>query len=382
MIQYSMACADCIGQNGGGRGYILSMRVRRKFLWPGLLAWTVAALLLRADPGDVDNSHDYPGFPRLPNYLITDYDEDNPADFDFPVSRPLPIDADHLETVSVKGHRYVIRYELSSGKAAPSLLQTQQYYEKLAAAADFTVEKTGAVGDVTETFHQAKGGHDIWVYLEPSIRVNVLTVVESKDKAPAPPRPTPAPPALASSPSATPPPAVKTQVIVGEDPFYTALMQKGHVVLPLTFLPGKPDLDADSQPVIDRVIAMLKLHPDLVLEIDGHTDNTGDAAENLNLSEQRARTVRSMILSGHIEKKRLTAVGIGGARPLGDNETAAGREKNRRIELVLPKNIPANISPQNDSAADSFEKGSSEFHAPAPDGTNYYPSNSTPNKGH
>ncbi len=154
--------------------------------------WTLAlaSAALRADPGDVESSRDYADFPRLPGFIISDYDEDNPAAFDFPVARPLPIDANHLEIVHVKGHRYVIRYELGPGGHASGLFQTQQYYEKLAADAGFTVEKSGAVGNVTETFHQAKAGHEVWIYLEPAITVNVLTIVESVgDVCPPPPLP-------------------------------------------------------------------------------------------------------------------------------------------------------------------------------------------------
>jgi len=61
-----------------------------------------------------------------------------------------------------------------------------------------------------------------------------------------------------------------------------------------------------------------------------------------------------MLIAAHIDKKRLDAVGVGGLQPLADNDTAEGREKNRRIELVLWKKNPA-------------------FHAPAPNGNNYYP---------
>ena len=133
--------------------------------------WTLA--LASSDPSgptpehDVESSpHDYADFPRPPGFLITDYDEDNPADYDFPVARPLPIDADHVETVQVMGHRYVMRYEVGPAGHAPTLFQTQQYYEKLASDGGFTVEKNGAVGGVTETFYRATATHEIWVYLE------------------------------------------------------------------------------------------------------------------------------------------------------------------------------------------------------------------------
>jgi OOP family OmpA-OmpF porin len=100
---------------------------------------------------------------------------------------------------------------------------------------------------------------------------------------------------------------------------------------------------------------MMNRHPDLVLRIEGHTDNVGDPDDNLRLSAQRALAVQAMLIAARIDKTRLDAVGVGGLQPLADNNTAEGRKKNRRIELVVWKKYPA-------------------FHAPAPNGNNYYPS--------
>jgi outer membrane protein OmpA-like peptidoglycan-associated protein len=368
MPQHSMGHADCIGQTPPKLSYIFDMRCCRRILPQVLWVLILASPTLRADPGDVETSRDYPGFPRLPGFVISDYDEDNPAEFDFPIAHPLPDDADHVETVPVKGHRYVIRYELGPGGHAPTLFQTQQYYEKLAANAGFKIEKSGAVGDVTETFRRSTATHELWVYLEPAITANVLTVVESAGAAPPPPRlaatptapavvraatpgaPKPVPPAPAPPVASTPAPPADAN----DDSLYTALSQDGRTVLPFLFQPGKDDLDASSQSLIDRVAAMMKRHPDLFLRIEGHTDNTGDPDDNLRLSAQRALAVQAMLIAAHVDGKRLDAVGVGGLQPLASNATAEGRDKNRRIELVLWKKYPV-------------------FHAPAPNGHNYYP---------
>jgi outer membrane protein OmpA-like peptidoglycan-associated protein len=332
----------------------------------GTLALASAAL--RADPGDVDSSHDYPGFPRLPGFVITDYDEDSPAGFDFPVARPLPIDANHIETVHVRGHRYVIRYEFSDSQA-PGLFETQRYYEKLASAAGFTIEKNGAVGDVTETFYRAAAGHKTWIYLEPAVIVNVLTIVESTGTISPPPLPlaaattapiptAPAPIPVASAPILVAPAPVPAPPAPPVDPngdsIYNDLNANGRVVLPFVFQPGKDALDASSQPLIDRVAAMMNRHPDLVLRIEGHTDNVGDPDDNMRLSAERALAVQALLVAARIDPKRLDAVGVGGLQPLADDDTAEGRQKNRRIELVVWKKYPA-------------------FHASAPNGQNYYP---------
>ncbi|MCE0522512.1 MAG: OmpA family protein [Methylacidiphilales bacterium] len=331
-------------------GYIFAMQVCRGRVLPQVL-WTLAfaTALLRADPGDVENSRDYAGFPRPQGFVITDYDEDNPAESDFPVARPLPIDSNHVEMVHVQGHRFVIRYELASGSRPLSLFQTQRYYEKLAAEAGFAVEKSGAVGDVTETFRRTTASREVWVYLEPAVTVNVLTVMESTVSAPPSLGAAATAPAVVSAPAPQPPP-----VDPNDDSLYASLNRQGRVVLPFVFQPGKDDLDASSQPLIDRIAAMMKRHPDLVLRIEGHTDNTGDPDDNLRLSAERAIAVQTLLIAADIDPKRLDAVGVGGLQPLADNHTAEGREKNRRIELVMWKQNPA-------------------FHATAPNGHNYYP---------
>jgi len=386
-----MGRADCIGQTCRERGYIFAMHFRRRILPKVFWTLILASATLRADPGDVESSHDYVGFPRPLGFIISDYDEDNPAAFDFPVAKPLPMDAAHVETVHIKGHRYVIRYELGSGARVPSLFQTQQYYEKLASDGGFKVAKSGAVGDVTETFYRVTAAHVIWVYLEPAISANVLTIVEAAGTLAPPPEPptphlsvaasivAPPPAATASAPQPTPavappvehalipviapappgptpvtPPAPTPPVDADGDALYADLSDSGRVIVPFTFQPGKDQLDASSQPEVDLIVAMMKKHPDLFLRIEGHTDNSGDPDDNMRLSAQRALAVQAMIMADHISARRLDAVGVGGLQPLASNETAEGREKNRRIELVMWKKYPA-------------------FHAPAPNGNNYYP---------
>jgi hypothetical protein len=182
------------------------------------------------------------------------------------------------------------------------------------------------------------------------------------------------------------------------------LKEKGRVALPVTFLSGRPDLDVNSAPVIVNVIALLQKHPDLQLEIDGYTDNTGDPQSNQRLSAQRAATVRDLLVAGHIPESRLVANGLGGSEPVADNDTPEGREKNRRIELsVLTEPPPATVvaeqspaeqalpdplvaeesvakespprkpAPDDSAPEESVTNDSRPFHAPAPNGVNYYP---------
>jgi outer membrane protein OmpA-like peptidoglycan-associated protein len=330
----------------------------------------------------------------MPGFEITDYDEDNPAAFTFSISKPTAADADHLEGVPVQGHRYVIQYEWSDSGKAPSVSKSQRYFEKLATAAGYKVEKKGSTGNWNETFHLTKDGKEVWVYFSPAGRTFMLTVVESKAVAvSSPPSSTtttvtstsggiPTPGVL--SPSLQTPLAPPTSIAptgTEEDPLATELIKSGRVVLPLNFLPGKPDLASDSKPVIARVVAILKQHPELAVTIEGHTDLTGDEDYNVLLSKQRAQAVRTALVDGHISRKRLTAVGLGGTVPIADEGTAEGRQKNRRIELVVKKDsgkitepMKKDVGQTNASAPrDPATSTSDDFHSPAPDGVNYYP---------
>jgi outer membrane protein OmpA-like peptidoglycan-associated protein len=371
-----------------------------------LFALLLAVAPAHAATGDADNSQDYAGFARQPGFLITDFAEDNPAEADFPISHPLPLDANHVESVHVRGHRFIIRYQLAGG-APPTVYQTQLYYEKLAASGGFQVAKSGAVGDVTETFCRTMADHDIWVFLEPCNDVNVLTVVEAprgstpipaSEQAPLGPAPhgsepvapppvpapvtkvsLPTPPAPPMNPSASntspdvttppvthltaaapaphatatltpksvpaPPPApapaptAPPAAAADSDALYNSLVVQGRIVVPLAFVPSRDTLAASSLPLIDRIVAMMKAHPDLAVRVEGHTDNAGDPDENMRLSAERAIAVQDRIIVGGIEAKRLDAVGVGGLQPIADNATAEGRDKNRRIELVVWKRL-------------------------------------------
>jgi outer membrane protein OmpA-like peptidoglycan-associated protein len=79
---------------------------------------------------------------------------------------------------------------------------------------------------------------------------------------------------------------------------------------------------------------MLKSHSDLKLTIEGHTDNVGDAAANQALSDKRAAAVKAYLVEKGIDASRLEAKGLGATKPKAGNDTAEGRQTNRRVELV------------------------------------------------
>lgn len=103
----------------------------------------------------------------------------------------------------------------------------------------------------------------------------------------------------------------------------------------LNFETGSAALKPDSKSVVDDVIVIMKAYPTSRGRLEGHTDNTGDAAANKQLSDARARSVRDAMVAGGIDAGRLDAAGLGQERPIAPNETDAGRTKNRRTELVI-----------------------------------------------
>ncbi|MCU0654544.1 MAG: OmpA family protein [Polyangiaceae bacterium] len=93
-----------------------------------------------------------------------------------------------------------------------------------------------------------------------------------------------------------------------------------------------------SNALLDEVAGVLKEHVELVsLEVQGHTDNRGDATMNQQLSQDRAAAVVAALVKRGVDASRLTPVGYGADKPVADNKTDAGRQKNRRVQFVILK---------------------------------------------
>ena len=84
-----------------------------------------------------------------------------------------------------------------------------------------------------------------------------------------------------------------------------------------------------------KIAGILLAHPTLRLEVEGHTDSVGGDDYNRRLSEQRAATVRDYLVQNGISMNNVSAVGFGKTRPIASNDTSAGRQQNRRVELVV-----------------------------------------------
>jgi OmpA-OmpF porin, OOP family len=97
----------------------------------------------------------------------------------------------------------------------------------------------------------------------------------------------------------------------------------------------KASLRPDSYTQLNELLEYLQRHPSVNIEIAGHTDNTGAAAHNLQLSRDRANTIRDFLLKKGIKASRVLAKGYGDGVPVADNATDAGRQLNRRTEVKI-----------------------------------------------
>ena len=103
----------------------------------------------------------------------------------------------------------------------------------------------------------------------------------------------------------------------------------------ILFVTGSAKLQSKSNAGLNEVVKILQENPDMKLAIDGHTDNVGNDASNQKLSDDRAAAVKAYFVKKGIDESRITSAGHGETMPIADNKTAAGRQKNRRVEMKL-----------------------------------------------
>lgn len=103
------------------------------------------------------------------------------------------------------------------------------------------------------------------------------------------------------------------------------------------FESGKATLKSGSEDQIETLIMLMNSNPKMVIEIAGHTDNTGGKGYSITLSEDRVEEVKRIIVEKGIKKNRIKGVGYGGAKPVASNRDEVGRTKNRRVEFKILK---------------------------------------------
>jgi outer membrane protein OmpA-like peptidoglycan-associated protein len=98
---------------------------------------------------------------------------------------------------------------------------------------------------------------------------------------------------------------------------------------------GKYNLNPQAREKLAKLSGILVTHPTLQLDVEGFTDNTGSQQLNQTLSEQRAQAVATYLVEQGVSDKSLNSRGLGDSQPVADNSTAAGRQKNRRVEIIV-----------------------------------------------
>jgi outer membrane protein OmpA-like peptidoglycan-associated protein len=142
---------------------------------------------------------------------------------------------------------------------------------------------------------------------------------------------------------------LRQQAVQEKDQLRAQLLQQFNSVLPTRETPrglvvnlqdvlfdtGKYTLKEPARLALARIAGIVVSHPGLNLQVEGYTDSTGTAEFNQKLSEQRANAVRDFLLRQGLNTNNMTAVGYGPNYPVAPNDTAAGRQQNRRVELVV-----------------------------------------------
>ena len=103
----------------------------------------------------------------------------------------------------------------------------------------------------------------------------------------------------------------------------------------VTFQTNSADINSGFYPVLNSVAIVLKEFDKTIVDVAGHADSTGPDDKNLELSQRRAGSVSSYMVAQGINAQRLIATGYGETRPLASNDTAEGRQQNRRVEITL-----------------------------------------------
>ena len=102
----------------------------------------------------------------------------------------------------------------------------------------------------------------------------------------------------------------------------------------INFDVDKSTIKPESMGTLNMIVQIMKDNPDLRFDVQGFTDNSGNPAHNLSLSDDRANAVKAQLISMGVSASRLTAKGYGETKPIGDNNTPDGKANNRRVEFV------------------------------------------------
>jgi OmpA-OmpF porin, OOP family len=264
----------------------------------GFAALLLGTLVIGLSAADTKGSSDHPLFPnRMPGYSISNYKQQQFSSYKFRAKPPKDIE----------GKQTHVSYYLDNTKDNPGGLAIRRNYENaIKSIGGEVVHSDSNVSVMKAKFNGAETWVELQAPLTYSGRYYRLEIVEMTKM---------------------------TQVITA-DAMAAEINKTGFIAVDVHFATGKADILPDSQPFIGEIAAMLKKNVSLRIGVEGHTDNVGTPAANLELSQGRAKSVTAALVSAGIGAARLTPAGFGQTRPVADNRTEEGRAKNRRVELV------------------------------------------------
>ena len=107
----------------------------------------------------------------------------------------------------------------------------------------------------------------------------------------------------------------------------------------MLFATGKFELQPNAREALARFSGIVLAHPGLKLQVEGYTDSVGSDTFNQTLSENRANSVRAYLIAQGLDPTSISAVGYGKSNPVASNDTAQGRQQNRRVEIIISGEI-------------------------------------------
>src|SRR5690606_3601149 len=121
------------------------------------------------------------------------------------------------------------------------------------------------------------------------------------------------------------------------EPTAEAISELNEYSKTVLFDTNKSTIKPQSEEALKAIADIMEEYSNTIFHIEGHTDSVGADAYNMQLSKERAASVREWLVSNGVPANRLTSEGYGETRPIDNNNTAAGRQNNRRVEISLDK---------------------------------------------
>ncbi|RPJ59177.1 MAG: OmpA family protein [Acidobacteria bacterium] len=290
-----------------------------------IVSTTLTFPFLLAQNSDMEGCKDYPLFNRMPNYHIVDCQN---VEFDsrkFPVGPPL--EEQKPKVVEVEGKLIFLQYQLNEGATPASGLQIMRNFENAAKRAGGTVQGTYPNWCTAYVEYDSRLGNtctnwgvsmkfvtsekEVWAYMQVLGESGYGIQIIEREK-------------------------MKQDIVVNAAELQKGLAETGHIaVYDILFDTGKSEIKPESDAALKEIAGMMKQNPSLKLHVVGHTDNVGDLAMNMKLSQARAAAVVAALTAKQgVAANRLNAFGAGPYAPVASNATDEGKAKNRRVELV------------------------------------------------